>query len=63
MEDTSSNENEEEANLCLMKDTTSEEFESDQEDEVNLNDQVFSSYKLFKTECQVKFYGLIFSWI
>jgi len=48
VEDTSSNENEEEANLCLMKDTTSEEFESDQEDEVNLNDP--ESLKFFYHE-------------
>ena len=38
LDDTSSNEEEEEVNLCLIANTTSEEFESDQEDEVNLDD-------------------------
>ena len=31
-------EDEEEANLCLMANITSEEFKSDQEDEVNIDD-------------------------
>ena len=35
LDDTSSHEDDEEANICLMADTTSEGFESDKEDEVN----------------------------
>ena len=38
LDDTSSDEEEEKTNLCLMVDTTSEEFESDKEDEVTLDD-------------------------
>ena len=38
LDDTLSNEDDEEANICLMADTTSEESELDQEDEVNFND-------------------------
>ena len=38
LDDTTSNEDDEEANICLMVDTTSEEFESDQEDEINFDD-------------------------
>jgi len=38
LDDTSSNEDDEEANICLMADTTSEGSESDQEDEVNFDD-------------------------
>ncbi|KAH1249393.1 hypothetical protein GmHk_05G012745 [Glycine max] len=38
LDDTSSDEDDEEANICLMADTTLEESKSDQEDEVNFND-------------------------
>ena len=38
LDDTSSDEGEEEANLCSMVDTTSKEYESNQEDKVNLDD-------------------------
>ena len=38
LDDTSSDKDEEEANLCLMANITSEEFKSDQEDEVNIDD-------------------------
>jgi len=38
LDDTLSNKDEEEANLCLMVNTTFEESELDQEDEVNLNE-------------------------
>ena len=41
LDDTSSDEDEEEANICLMTDKAFEESELDREDEVNLNDPEF----------------------
>ena len=38
LNDTSYDEDGEEANICLMADTNSEESKSDKEDEVNFND-------------------------
>ena len=38
LDDTSSNEDAEEANICMMANTSSEGFESDQDNEVNCND-------------------------
>ena len=37
-DDTSSDENDEEVNICLMTDTTSKGFESDWDDKVNFDD-------------------------